>query len=145
MNQPFADLVVTGHKTIELRGWKTRHRGEFYVHASKKSMMDFVDDEILKRIYTDGQEVVTGAIVGKATLYGIRDYCSTVEENPDFINMDLLREDADKHLAMGYEEGKQRLYGFLIKDAVKFKKPIPYMGQLNFFNVTKTIQTKLEG
>lgn len=107
--------------------------------------MDFVDDEILKRIYTDGQEVVTGAIVGKATLYGIRDYCSTVEENPDFINMDLLREDADKHLAMGYEEGKQRLYGFLIKDAVKFKKPIPYMGQLNFFNVTKTIQTKLEG
>lgn len=106
--------------------------------------MDFVDDKILRMIYKDGQEVVTGAIIGRATLYGIRDYRSTVEENTDFINMDLLREDAEKHLAMGYEKGKQRLYGFLLKDAIKFKKPIPYMGQLNFFNVPKTIQTKID-
>ena len=34
LKQPFAELVVSGRKTIELRMWNTRYRGEFLVHAS---------------------------------------------------------------------------------------------------------------
>ena len=36
LKQPYADLVVSGKKTIELRTWNTKFRGEFLVHASKK-------------------------------------------------------------------------------------------------------------
>lgn len=35
IQQPWAWLVVNGHKDIENRTWKTRHRGRFAVHASK--------------------------------------------------------------------------------------------------------------
>lgn len=144
LNQPFADLVVMGKKTIELRGWNTKFRGKFLIHASKKSMMDFVDDLILEKFGFYEKSIVTGAIVGKATLYDVRDYCSTDKIAHHRINLDLLREDENKHLAMGYEEGKKKLYGFMLKDSIKFEKPIPYRGQLNFFNVPDSIQIKLE-
>jgi len=35
LRQPYAELIVSGRKTIELRKWNTRFRGEFLVHASK--------------------------------------------------------------------------------------------------------------
>jgi len=31
--QPYANLIVSGKKTIELRNWNTNFRGEFLVHA----------------------------------------------------------------------------------------------------------------
>ena len=35
LKQPWASLIVSGRKTIELRTWNTKFRGEFYIHASK--------------------------------------------------------------------------------------------------------------
>ena len=35
LKQPFADLLVSGKKTIELRKWNTKFRGKFLIHASK--------------------------------------------------------------------------------------------------------------
>ena len=35
LKQPFAELVVSGKKTIELRKWNTKFRGKFLIHASK--------------------------------------------------------------------------------------------------------------
>jgi hypothetical protein len=34
--QPWATLLVTGHKRVETRGWPIRHRGPLLVHAAKK-------------------------------------------------------------------------------------------------------------
>ena len=34
--KPFAELIVQGKKTIELRKWNTKFRGEFLVHAPQK-------------------------------------------------------------------------------------------------------------
>jgi predicted transcriptional regulator len=36
VSQPFANLIVQGKKTIELRKWNTNYRGEFFVHAPLK-------------------------------------------------------------------------------------------------------------
>jgi len=36
VSQPYADLIVKGKKTIELRTWNTKFRGEFLVHAPLK-------------------------------------------------------------------------------------------------------------
>ena len=38
--QPFAELIVQGKKTIELRKWNTKFRGEFLVHAAKKILRE---------------------------------------------------------------------------------------------------------
>ena len=36
LNQPYAELLISGKKTIEVRRWNTNFRGQFLVHASKK-------------------------------------------------------------------------------------------------------------
>ena len=50
LKQPFAELVVSGKKTIELRNWNTKFRGKFLIHASKipdsKAMKKFGFDKL---------------------------------------------------------------------------------------------------
>lgn len=36
LRQPWALLVVLGHKKIETRSWKTTYRGDLLIHASQK-------------------------------------------------------------------------------------------------------------
>lgn len=118
LKQPFAELLVLGKKTIELRVWNTNFRGEFLVHASKKP-----DAAACASMGFYLALLTRGAIIGKAFLYGVREYNSR----------DEFMADRDKHLATeAYVSSK---YGFLIKDAVRFEVPIPMRGQLNFFNV----------
>lgn len=38
--QPWAELIVAGHKDIENRTWKTNVRGEILIHAGKKFDMN---------------------------------------------------------------------------------------------------------
>ena len=38
--QPFAELIVQGKKTVELRKWNTKFRGEFLVHAAKNILLE---------------------------------------------------------------------------------------------------------
>ena len=35
IRQPWAWLIINGHKDIENRSWPTKFRGSFYVHSSK--------------------------------------------------------------------------------------------------------------
>ena len=46
-HQPWAWLIVNGHKDIENRTWKTNYRGPLYIHAGKK--FDDSDYRFLKR------------------------------------------------------------------------------------------------
>jgi len=34
IKEPFASLVATGQKKFETRSWKTKYRGEIYIHSS---------------------------------------------------------------------------------------------------------------
>ena len=77
VSQPFADLIISGKKTIELRKWNTNFRGEFLVHAPLK-----IRTEDCKRLKIN-HKLVTGAIVGKAELYDVKKYNSKKEVNDD--------------------------------------------------------------
>ena len=114
IRQPWAELILQGKKTIEVRKWNTKFRGKFYIHASKNFDKEKLEQHNLK-------DLITGAIVGQAELVDVKKYIS--EE--DFLK------DSDKHLAKEFKFGK---YGFILKD-VKRIKQIPYKGQLNFFEV----------
>ncbi len=118
IKQPFAELIVSGKKTIEIRTWNTKFRGEFLIHASQK-----VDKEICRLYNIDPNSLVKGAIIGKAFLYDVKVYKNKKE----------LIADKNKHLAPAkYADHK---YGFVIKDVERFENPIYMKGRLGFFDI----------
>ena len=121
--QPFANLILEGKKTIELRKWNTEFRGEFLVHAPRKILTD--DCKRLK-IKTN---LITGAIIGKVELVSVKKY-----ENELEINLD-----SKKHLASNY--ATENKYGFILEKPKQLKVPIPYNGQLNFFDFKPEVLT----
>ena len=124
LKQPYADLLAFGEKTIELRKWNTRFRGEFLIHASKN-----IDIQACERLDIDIDKLTIGAIIGSAFLYDFKEYSNQEEFNKD----------KQKHFSIvtKYFEGYK--YGFLIRNARLFKKSIPYRGKLRFFEVDKSI------
>ena len=120
LKQPYADLLVFGEKTIELRKWNTKFRGEFLIHVSKN-----IDIFACERLNMYIDKLTIGAIIGSAFLYDFKEYNNQEEFNKD----------KQKHFSIvtKYFEGYK--YGFLIKNARKFKKSIPYPGKLRFFEV----------
>ena len=118
VSQPYADLIVQGKKTIELRTWNTKFRGEFLVHAPFK-----IKKDACKRLGIDETKLRTGVIIGKAEIYDVKVYNSISE----------LKADYKKHFAT--EEFLRHKYGFLLKKPQELRMPIPYKGSLGFFNV----------
>lgn len=117
ISQPFAELIVSGKKTTELRSWNTNFRGEFLIHAPIRIRIN--DCKRLKI----SKKLVTGAIIGKAEIYDVKIYKSKVENKIDY----------KKHFASN--EFFDKKYGFLLKNPKSFRIPIPYKGKLGFFDV----------
>lgn len=124
IKQPWAwaicNLPDAFKKDIENRTWSTKFRGEFLVHSSKG--FDAVGYVRMKwylhelgyqgEIPTRG-EFVYGAIVGKAELVSVTQKARS-----------------------RWFEGK---FGYVLKNSMALKEPIPYKGQLRFFNVDESI------
>lgn len=72
IRQPWAWLIVHGHKTIENRSWHTKFRGKFLVHAAAGIDPDYAT--IQERCEAMGielpgsREIERGGIVGVTTL-----------------------------------------------------------------------------
>ena len=113
LKQPWAELVASGKKTIEVRNWNTKFRGEFLVHASLNT-----DKE--KEAELGFKNLPTGRIVGKAILLNVKKYKSEEE----------FEKDAEKHFAKGWWNPKA--YGFILANAQRVE-PFPLKGKLNFF------------
>ena len=114
--QPFAELIVQGKKTIELRKWNTKFRGEFLVHAARNIL-----EEDCKRMKISPKTVTTGAIIGKVNLVDVKKYESDKE----------LNKDKKKHHSVS--DNTKNKYGFILENPKKLRVPIEYMGKLNFF------------
>jgi len=76
IRQPYAYLIVNGHKDIENRNWKTKLRGRVLVHASQK-----IDDEAVKLYGLEDVYFNTGCIVGSVEITD----CVTESESRWFI------------------------------------------------------------
>ena len=128
--QPFAELIVQGKKTIELRKWNTKFRGEFLVHAPQKIRLHDCQRLKIK------PEMTVGAIIGKVELIDVREYENTAQ----------IKIDSKKHLASNDESGNK--YGFILQNPKQLRVPIPCNGQLNFFEfkpeLTKINEIKTE-
>ena len=115
--QPFAELIIQNKKTIELRTWNTKIRGEFLVHAPIKIRKEAYEKLKIK------EKLTTGAIIGKVELYDVKKYESLKE----------IQVDKKKHYSSTTSHKKK--FGFILKNAKPFRIPIPWKGQLGFFDV----------
>ena len=114
--QPWAWLVVAGHKDIENRTWTTRFRGRIYIHAAKRKPPRYAQYWAIggKDIPTD---LPRGCIVGEVDIVDCIAYADAPSEyyrNPWFTGP----------------------YGLVLKNPVLYDTPIPYRGALGFFEVT---------
>jgi hypothetical protein len=77
IQQPWAWLIVNGHKPIENRDWPTKVRGWVAIHASKKFDMNgygWVLSRFPKIALPRPDEFERGGIVGRARLTDCIDY-----------------------------------------------------------------------
>ncbi len=116
VSQPYADLIIQGKKTIELRTWNTKFRGEFLVHAPLK-----VKTSVCKKLGIKIDGLGTGVIIGRVELYDVKTYK----------NQEEIKADYTKHFAS--KEYFDHRYGFLLRNPRELKIPIPYKGSLGFF------------
>jgi predicted transcriptional regulator len=115
--QPFAELIIQNKKTIELRKWNTNFRGEFLVHAPIK-----IRKEDYKKLKIE-KKLTIGAIIGKVELCDVKKYESLKE----------IQIDKKKHITSIISQEKK--FGFILKNAKPLRIPIPWKGQLRFFDV----------
>ncbi len=111
-------MIISRKKEIELRNWNTNFRGEFLIHAPIKIRLD--DCKRLKIT----KKLVTGVIIGKAELYDVKKYNSSKK----------VKVDKEFHLSSKKFQGKT--FGFMLKNAKSLRVPIPWKGQLGFFDVS---------
>lgn len=115
--QPWAELILQGRKTIDLRTWPTHYRGRLAIHASKQVERDICD------LYgLDPAALVTGALVGTVEVV---EMVALDDER-----WDRLRE---QHLKPGPFPGD--LLGWQLADPRRLAQPIPFEGRLGLFNV----------
>ncbi len=69
IHQPWAWAILHAGKTVENRGWSTRHRGPLLIHASKtRKSYDSLAELDWEKVYgvelPKWEELVTGSLVG---------------------------------------------------------------------------------
>jgi hypothetical protein len=115
--QPWAELILQGRKTIDLRTWPTHYRGRIAIHASKA-----VEEDVCAAYGLDAASLVRGALVGTVEV---------VEMVPlDDQSWEALR---DQHLKSGPFPGD--LLGWHLADPQRLPQPIPMRGRLGLFNI----------
>lgn len=120
LKQPWAELILQGKKTIELRKWNTNFRGDFLIHSSK-----IPDKKGMREFGFKDSDLPCGFILGKARLAEVKRYHSDKE----------FLADRNKHLATK----SWGTYGFILEDIRRTGK-IPAKGRLNFWNFEKRIR-----
>jgi hypothetical protein len=123
IRQPWAELILQGRKTIELRTWETEHRGAFWLHTGKA--VDLALDR--KFGVTDPPR---GAFVGRITLMDI---------SP--IDAQRWERWRGQHLDAGrYQPG---LFAWHLSSAERLSQPVPAPGRLSLFKVDEALARRL--
>jgi len=73
LRQPWAELVLQGRKTIEVRSKSTRVRGRVYIYAGLKRLEPFDEEELEKTHDLDLDTLPRGAIIGSVEIVGSRE------------------------------------------------------------------------
>lgn len=117
VKQPYASLIANKYKKYEFRSWKTKYRGELYIHAGKGIDKDRIN------IFSDYNiEYPSGYIIAKANLVD----CILVDEKMD--------EELRKINPKVYSNNHVGYYAWKLEDIEILKEPIKANGKLSIWN-----------
>lgn len=120
IKEPWASLIMNGTKKIETRSWKTKYRGEIYIHASlskgkitKPEVYELIKDMNFK----------CGYIICKCNLV------DCIYMTDEYVN-DMKTNHYEEYICGHYEVGR---YAWIV-EAVKVIEPIEAKGKLGLWN-----------
>jgi activating signal cointegrator 1 len=125
--QPWASLVVMGHKKIETRSWTTAYRGTLLIHASKGKAGALVAASPLVRAHIASFNALPfGAIIGEVRLRDVLRIDATG------LSPELLAQLTLEEKAFGdYTAGR---YAWMLENAIMWNEFIPATGQLGLWD-----------
>lgn len=117
IKQPYASLISSGYKRYEFRSWKTKYRGELYIHAGNG-----IDKNRMNMIKEYDLDYPNGYIIAKVNLVD----CILVDEK---MNEELRKENPQvyTHDYTGY-------YAWKLEDVQIIDNPIKASGKLSIWN-----------
>ena len=125
IKEPYATLIRYGMKMMETRSWKTKYRGEIYIHASGKRIpREYRKNAELMELAA-GREMGFGHIICKAKLVD----CVLMTE--EFI--EEVKKNHNEYVSGFYSVGR---YAWILED-VEVIDPIEAKGHLGIWNYEK--------
>lgn len=120
IKEPWASLIMNGTKKIETRSWKTKYRGEIYIHASL-SKAKITKPEVYELI--KDMNFKCGYIICKCNLV------DCIYMTDEYVN-DMKTNHFEEYICGHYEVGR---YACVVED-VKVIEPIEAKGKLGLWN-----------
>lgn len=120
IQNPWASLILAGHKDIETRTWSTNYRGPLYIHFTpdKSHNPNLIYQHKIFRV----PSLDTGYIHGVAMLTHIKHY----QTGGQFFD------DRERHRC-NWHPDKLPIYGWILKDARLLEEPILAKGKLGIW------------
>ncbi len=111
IRQPWIELILQHQKRLEIRSWKTDHRGEIFLHSAYN-----LDRAAMKRYPMPKPQ--TSAIVGTVELVEVQE-----------LNERRWRALARYHLSNWAWDPDRCRYGFWFRGAHRLREPRPCTGR----------------
>lgn len=122
IRQPWAELILQGRKTIELRTWQTHYRGPIMIHAGGNLERDICAEHGL-----DPGALVRGALVGTVDIVDMVKF-----------DRDSFAAARDQHRYPGDWPGD--LLGWRLANPRRFETPVPMRGRMGLFEVSDDVE-----
>jgi hypothetical protein len=123
IRQPWAELILRGRKSVELRSWSPDYRGTLWLHTGLKGDVALEEKFQLSNLFK-------GGYVGTLVLSAV------VPMSPE--RWELWR---NKHLSIGeYQPGA---YGWVLSSPQRFRESVPGSGQLGLFSPSSDVMAQL--
>ena len=116
VRQPWAELILSGRKTIEVRTWRTRYRGRLWLHAGRR-----VEREACEVYGFPNRQLAVGSLVG----------CVDVE---DCFGFDEQTWQALSLEHLNLVPFEKRFVGWVLRNPRRIA-PIPYRGALGLMKI----------
>lgn len=137
IQQPFAEAILAGRKSLEIRSWQTAYRGHLVVHAGQMWYGQREHGKV--RSFQDALQL-TGhlGLKGPATSYPRGALVGIFE----LIDCRMLSSEEWEHLRdrhcvdTGWRAG---MFGWEIRNPQRLANPIPWRGALGLFPVPESI------
>jgi hypothetical protein len=125
IKQPWAQLILLGRKSIEVRSWTTAFRGRIWVHTGRRP------DETAQLLFRMEGPLFLGGYLGAADIVSIEPFTRETWSR--------LR---NRHLVPGAMPPGH--YAWMLERNTLLHEPVPGPGQIGLFNVPEVLLQKLQ-